>query len=275
MKTITIGRSPVCDIIINEPNLSRIHAEISLKDGIYTFRDVSACGCTVNGKIIENAEVIIDSNSYILIAHNTLLNWSKIEDAFSVIGENQISSDKAEFSNTHETLDGTGSFSTTTHSTLDSSPHFYNKQNKYKSVEGWLSFLCFIFVIGTPAGTLYNLGSSYTETNQYFEQFPGLLTIFIIDSTLSIALMIFSIRAGIALWNIKPYAVKTAKNYLLLYLGYLVIIIFLPFMAGLPSEVNDAMIPDIAKGAFKGLFYFGIWYSYLSISKRVMGTYND
>lgn len=275
MKTITIGRSQVCDIIINEPNLSRIHAEITFENGTYTLRDVSACGCTVNGKIIENAEVMIDSDSYILIAHNTLLYWHKIEDAFSVIGENQFSRVKAKSTNIQEDSEHTQTDTEPTHSTLYGSPHFYNKQNKYKSVEGWLSFLCFIFVIGTPAGTLYNLGSSYTETVQYFEQFPGLLTIFVIDSILSIALMIFSIRAGIALWNIKPRAVRIAKNFLLLFLGYSVIIIFLPFMAGLPSEVNDAMIPDIVKGAVKGLFFFGIWYSYLSISKRVLGTYND
>jgi hypothetical protein len=92
---------------------------------------------------------------------------------------------------------------------------------------------------------------------------------------LSITLMILSIRAGMALWNIKPGAVRIAKKYLLLFLGYSVIALFLPFMAGLPSESNDAMVPEIVKGAFQSILYFGIWYSYLSISKRVLNTYND
>lgn len=273
MKTITVGRSDVCEIIINEPNVSRIHAEISLIDGVYTFRDVSACGCTVDGKIIENAEIMIDLNSYILIAHNTHLNWSKIEAAFTNIKDTETSRDKTDLCDNHETSDNTENCFKTTQNTLDSSSHLNNEHNKYKSTEGWLSLFCFVLIIGSPLRTLYNLITSYTDTSQYFDRFPGLLTILCIDSLLSITLMILSIRAGMALWNIKPGAVRIAKNYLLIFLGYSVIALFLPFMAGLPSESNDAMIPEIVKGAFQGLFYFGIWYSYLSISKRVKGTY--
>jgi hypothetical protein len=275
MKTITIGRSEVCDIIINSPNISRIHAEISIVDGVYILRDVSASGCTVNGIIIENAEIMIDSNSYILIAHNTILNWTKIEAAFTTIGDNEILRDKTDFFETHETSGKIENEFKTTQSTIDSSSHLNNEHNKYKSIEGWLSLLCFVLIIGSPLSTLYNLVTSYIDISQYIDQFPGLLIILCIDSMLSITLMILSIRAGMALWNIKPAAVRIAKKYLLLFLGYSVIALFLPFMAGLPSESNDAMVPEIVKGAFQSILYFGIWYSYLSISKRVLNTYND
>jgi pSer/pThr/pTyr-binding forkhead associated (FHA) protein len=35
MRTITIGRSSQCDIILSDDNISRIHAEISLSNGQY------------------------------------------------------------------------------------------------------------------------------------------------------------------------------------------------------------------------------------------------
>jgi hypothetical protein len=97
------------------------------------------------------------------------------------------------------------------------------QQEKYKDVGGWLLLLCFGLTIGAPARTLYNLFSSYNETSQYAELFPGLLNIIYIDSIISVLLMVLSVRAGLALWTIKPGAVKTAKNYFLFFLGYAVI----------------------------------------------------
>lgn len=83
---------------------------------------------------------------------------------------------------------------------------------KYKGVGGWLYLLCFALTIGSPLRTLYNLSTPYNETSQYFDQFPGLQNILYIDGFLSVLLMVLSIRAGIALWSIKPGAVKIAKN---------------------------------------------------------------
>ena len=85
--------------------------------------------------------------------------------------------------------------------------------------------------------------------------------------------MILSIRAGIALWTIKQKAVKIAKNYFWIFLAYSVVAIFLPFTAGLPSEANVAMVPEIIKGFLQSLIFFGVWYSYLKVSKRVKATY--
>jgi len=151
---------------------------------------------------------------------------------------------------------------------------FNNKYiGNYKGVEGWLLFLCFILTIGNPLFTVYGLITSFNESSQYFNQFPGLENLLYIDGILSIALIILSIRAGIALWRIKPGAVKTAKNYLWLFLGYSAFATILPFTAGLPSEANEAMITEAVQGFVKSLFYFGVWYWYLTVSKRVAATY--
>lgn len=150
-----------------------------------------------------------------------------------------------------------------------------NEQSEKSGVGGWLLLLCFALTIGSPLGILYNLITSYDETSTLFDLYPGLQNLLYIDGFLSTVLMLLSIRAGIALWTIKPNAVKTAKNYFWIFLGYSVVAIFLPFIAGLPSEVNVATIPEVIKGFVHSLVYFGIWYSYLDVSKRVKATYNS
>jgi hypothetical protein len=152
--------------------------------------------------------------------------------------------------------------------------NFDNEQiTRYTSVGGWLLLFCLGLTIFSPLLTIFNLVTTYEQTYQFFDQYPGFQTIYYVDGFLSTILMLLSIRAGIALWGIKPGAVQTAKTYLLLFLGYTVVAIFLPFMAGLPSSVNDAMIPEVVKGAIKSVVYVAIWYSYLNVSKRVHATY--
>lgn len=135
-------------------------------------------------------------------------------------------------------------------------------------------FFCIGLTILTPLITLFNLISGYNATNQFFDQFPGLVTITVIDWLFSIGLMIFSIYAGIALWKIRPGAVNIVKKYLLTVLGYTIIAAFLPFIAGLPARANDAMIAEVIKNIFRSIIYVFIWYSYLNKSKRVKATFN-
>ena len=94
-----------------------------------------------------------------------------------------------------------------------------------------------------------------------------------IDALLSVALITFSIYAGIGLWRIRTNAVRTVKRYLYFFLGYQAISAILPFMAGLPSEANEAMIAEVIRGTISNLAYFTIWYLYLNRSERVKATY--
>ena len=147
------------------------------------------------------------------------------------------------------------------------------ENKKYDFVGGWLLLFCFSLLVGTPLKTVYNIGNSYNVSNSLFNDFPGLKNIFFIDSILSVIIIIYSIRAGLALWFIKRNAIIKAKNYLLINLSYCFISSFLPFLAGLPSEANDAMGKEVLKNLFWGLFYIVIWNWYLNVSKRVKGTY--
>lgn len=148
-------------------------------------------------------------------------------------------------------------------------------ESRYKGVGGWLLFLCLALTVFSPFMTLASLAAGYTETSKYFDLFPGLLAITIVDTFLSLGLMVFSIYAGAGLWSVRAGAVRLAKRYLLCFLGYHVIAAALPFMAGLPSEAHEAMIPEVAKEALKGIIFFIVWYSYLNGSKRVRATFRE
>jgi hypothetical protein len=143
----------------------------------------------------------------------------------------------------------------------------------YQGVGGWLLLLCIVLTIISPLVTLVSLVSGYNASSQYFHQFPGLVTLNIVDIILSVSLMAFSVYAGVGLWTLRPGAVAMAKRYLWFFLGYHVIVMFLPFMAGLPAAANNVMLAEVAKDMLRGFVYFVVWYAYLNKSERVKATY--
>ena len=78
MRTITIGRAPSCDIIVNDPNVSRIHAEMSVEGGQYVYRDVSTNGTIVNGHKIINEKVFVVPYSSVILANSIPLPWNQV-----------------------------------------------------------------------------------------------------------------------------------------------------------------------------------------------------
>ena len=60
-RVLVIGRSTDCDITVDDPNVSRRHAEIRREDGAYWIVDLgSTNGVTVNGKRVERARLAPD-----------------------------------------------------------------------------------------------------------------------------------------------------------------------------------------------------------------------
>ena len=146
-------------------------------------------------------------------------------------------------------------------------------RQRYKGVKGWLLLFCIILTVINPLITVFNLVGGYNESKAYFAAYPGLQTLFAIDSVLSIGLVAFSIFAGISLWMIRPNAVKIAKIWLFSFLAYSILIIFLPYAAGLPSSALNDMIGQVIVETIRSLVFFGIWFSYLLVSTRVRQTY--
>ena len=56
---VTIGRSRECDIVIDDPNVSRKHAEVRPRGGSWVLTDLgSTNGSLLNGRRIDHAEVV-------------------------------------------------------------------------------------------------------------------------------------------------------------------------------------------------------------------------
>lgn len=77
MKTITIGKLN-CDIIIQDNYVSRKHAEISLVDGQYVYRDLSKNGTTINGRIYHNEKVVVAPGTPVYLANKVPLPWPQV-----------------------------------------------------------------------------------------------------------------------------------------------------------------------------------------------------
>lgn len=77
MKTITIGKLN-CDIVIQDPYISRKHAEISLVDGQYVYRDLSKNGTTINGRVYHNEKVVISPGTPVYLANKVPLPWPQV-----------------------------------------------------------------------------------------------------------------------------------------------------------------------------------------------------
>jgi hypothetical protein len=55
----TLGRSRQCDIVVDDPNVSREHAEVRPRGGSWVLRDLgSTNGSSLNGRRIDGAEVL-------------------------------------------------------------------------------------------------------------------------------------------------------------------------------------------------------------------------
>lgn len=77
MKTITIGKTN-CDIVIQDAYISRKHAEISLVDGQYVYRDLSKNGTTINGKVYHNEKIVIAPGTPVYLANKVPLPWPQV-----------------------------------------------------------------------------------------------------------------------------------------------------------------------------------------------------
>jgi pSer/pThr/pTyr-binding forkhead associated (FHA) protein len=56
--TSTVGRDPTCQIVLSNPSVSRVHAELEVREALVTVRDLkSRNGTYVAGKRVDSAEV--------------------------------------------------------------------------------------------------------------------------------------------------------------------------------------------------------------------------
>ncbi len=88
MKTIAIGRSSQCDIIVSHECVSRVHARISVVGGQYVYEDVSKHGSVVEGQFLRGKKVVVVPGTEILLAGRVPLPWKQVYAQIPLKGRN-------------------------------------------------------------------------------------------------------------------------------------------------------------------------------------------
>lgn len=146
---------------------------------------------------------------------------------------------------------------------------------RYNGVAGWLLFFIVTLIIIGPLSTCSGLGRYDSEWGSLYEAYPFIRTIKWINVVLGLGLACFSVYAGISLWRMQLNAVKTAKTYLIVYAFIVIVVNFLPFLAGLPEQANIALLKALPLPILLGLIYPTVWFLYLTKSKRVATTFKS
>lgn len=76
-RTITIGRSRECDIIVPDSTISRVHARISAEVGHYVYENIGKNGSTIAGRCI-HGKVHVPAGTDIMLAGRIPLPWVQV-----------------------------------------------------------------------------------------------------------------------------------------------------------------------------------------------------
>ena len=137
----------------------------------------------------------------------------------------------------------------------------------YDSVGGWLSLFCVGLVFLGPMFNIPRLISEYKQLTTYFDLYPRLRLISLINIALGFGIIIFGIYAGAMLFEIKKNAPDIAKRFLLALFCYPIVTYLLALLVGFPP--NEQFLIRFVMQALAVI----VWYSYLIMSKRVKRTY--
>ena len=133
---------------------------------------------------------------------------------------------------------------------------------KIQGVSGWLLLFVIILTIITPLYSLFDIfaNPSFYSFSSGVYDLSSLIWVF--------GLAIWSLIIGIAIWNKKENAVIWAKEFLIVSLVLGVIFTFISFDL-YTIEEQDILFVEL----FRSIVFFTIWFSYLSVSKRVKNTF--
>jgi hypothetical protein len=154
------------------------------------------------------------------------------------------------------------------------------QQASYGGVNGWLLLLCLNLTILIPASYLYEVNCILDLFNSVQSKILLLVVknLFLYNIVLLIVMVvlaIFSFYTGLKLWNVRPKAVQTTKAFLIIQLFLIVIMVITRPLIDFPLGSNGQIFIDIMIRLVPALGNFGIWYLYLSNSRRVFNTYRE
>ena len=144
---------------------------------------------------------------------------------------------------------------------------------KYKGFGGWLILFAVFLAVLLPLIAGIQVISTFVSMGRYFDPFPGLLAVFMIDLILKVALLLWGFYIVFALMRRTPYAGESAKKYLIGRLVYALVAVVFPFIAAVPSMFTAFWTPGNVIMVFPSILFVVPWYLYFRTSKRVAVTY--
>lgn len=146
---------------------------------------------------------------------------------------------------------------------------------KLNGVKGWLLLLCLTLTVLDPSAVLFNLFYITSSARPHFDRNPELFRLILVSGVCRIALMVFSMYAGLSLWKRLPGAPVVAIRYFRAVVLYSVFVLFLPLLVGVPEDTYREMSGVNSANSMVTVLYVALWYLYMKKSKRVKATYGS
>lgn len=131
-------------------------------------------------------------------------------------------------------------------------------------VRGWLLLFCVVLAFLNPVSIVYQIVVALRSGLDVVG------TVYVLGYS---AIALFSLTAGLFLWQIRPKAVTTAKIFLLTQAGFAVAL-WIKVLLGTANTHGSAAVSALGILS-RPLLFAVIWYAYLTKSKRVQATYPD
>jgi len=241
--------------------------------GLYFYRIRNSL-IQIKNKIFRrgfSAAVVPDKKIKCTCGGELLKDWGAIAPPSIAPQDLELIEYKPQDNETVEKLAGTTKFS---------NPLKLEKKEEPKGVRGWLLLLCLNLIILIPASYLYEVISILYLINSPMNQIilispNNFLLYHKIILGLIAFLATFSFYAGLQLWEMKLWAVKLTKIFLIIQLFLSSIIAVIQSFMTFPFVGNENNYIIILKITIPSLLHTSIWYLYLSNSRRVHNTYRE
>ena len=142
----------------------------------------------------------------------------------------------------------------------------------YESVGGWMLLLCIALCVIRPVMGGFTIYVEAAKFSWAQSNFFG-RSIFVWALAIEIALILFGVVAGAALWSLRKRAVGLTKTFLIAQfvvplLYFLVLLGLVQLARGNAAGISAIMLPALARSLFFGV----LWWIYLHRSVRVKRT---
>lgn len=140
-------------------------------------------------------------------------------------------------------------------------------------VRGWLLVFCLMMTVIGPLISSAVMANKYVSLAPLFAASRGLEAAMFISVAIEACSVAFGVYAGIRLWSVRPGAVDTAKQALLIGLAANVITTALQIATGPTSNAEARLLHEVTMKLIPDFIFFAVCFAYLNKSARVQATY--